>query len=1034
MKKSLLFLSILLSWQLSAQEAYFASSPSPTPDGSQIVFSYDSDLWLVDSQGGEAKRLTAMDGNETFPRVSPDGNWVAFTSTVMGHADIYVMPISGGEVKRLTYHSANDRTEAWSWDSKTIYFRSNRENRLAAYHVDLNGGTPKRLVEHYFNWPHNLAIHPDGRVFFNESWESSNQVQRKRYKGAFNPDIKSFDQRRGRFTQHTEYDGKDLWTTIDRNGNIYFASDRDNGQYNLYQLSDSPIQKTQFSTSIKDPQVSADGSTVVFEKDYQIYTFNTSTNQSKKVPITVLDHSVLAAEKEFNTKGNIGSFDISPDKKKMAFVSRGSLFVSDISGKFIKQLTTDDTERVIEVKWMKDNETLLFTQTLNGYSNIYKINAKSNDGVQQLTSDSMFNGNIELNHDKSLAAYYSGRNEVRLMNLETFTSETIASEELWGLYNPQPRFSPDDNYLTFTVRNDFEEDIYIYNIEEKELSNLTQTGVPETNPFWGPDGKYIYFETNRKQPSYPFGLQNGDIYRIPLQRQEAEFRSEELEKVFASDDSEESADNEIAVQIDPDLNPVETMERVGASFGSQSSPFVIKKGDATHVIYYSNHDESQRTLWVTTFSPFERPKTEKIAGSGNSGGLINVGGDLYINVRGTINKLNIGSKKLKGISTDFKFRKSLRKEFDQMYYETWAGVEENFYNETFHEMDWAALRDQYAIYLPHIKSRAELRVLLNDLLGELNSSHMGFRSGGPEERTEYRSTSASLGLTFENSAPYKVSSIITDGPFDYPGKGLKVGDELIAVNGETIDENMNREFYFSSTSLDEEIELTFKSGRSTNTFKIHPQSSGRTSTNLYDEWVDGNQATVDKETKNRIAYVHMKNMGGGELQNFLQEMTSEGYNREGLILDLRYNTGGNVHDEVLKFLSQKPYLQWKYREGKLTTQGNFGAGVKPTVLLINEQSLSDAEMTAAGFKELGLGKIIGTETYRWIIFTSGSGLVDGSFYRLPSWGCYTLDGDNLEKTGVAPDIFVKTTFQDRMEGKDPQLERAIKEVMDQLNN
>ena len=139
-------------------------------------------------------------------------------------------------------------------------------------------------------------------------------------------------------------------------------------------------------------------------------------------------------------------------------------------------------------------------------------------------------------------------------------------------------------------------------------------------------------------------------------------------------------------------------------------------------------------------------------------------------------------------------------------------------------------------------------------------------------------------------------------------------------------------------------------------------------------------------------------------------------------------------DEVLKFLSQKPYLQWKYREGKLTTQGNFGAGVKPTVLLINEQSLSDAEMTAAGFKELGLGKIIGTETYRWIIFTSGSSLVDGSFYRLPSWGCYTLNGDNLEKTGVAPDIFVKTTFQDRMDGKDPQLDRAIKEVMDQLKN
>jgi len=295
-------------------------------------------------------------------------------------------------------------------------------------------------------------------------------------------------------------------------------------------------------------------------------------------------------------------------------------------------------------------------------------------------------------------------------------------------------------------------------------------------------------------------------------------------------------------------------------------------------------------------------------------------------------------------------------------------------------------------------------------------------------------SSASLDLTFEYDAPYTVKGIIKDGPFDFTGKALSPGDELIAINGRTVDKTMNREFYLSNTSIDDEMSLTFRNRKTTQTLKIHPQSSGRTRTNLYDEWVDHNQTIVDKETKKRVAYVHMKNMSGGELQNFLVEMTSEGYNRDGLILDLRYNTGGNVHDEVLKFLAQKPYLQWKYREGKLTTQGNFGAGAKPTVLLINEQSLSDAEMTAAGFKELGLGKIIGTETYRWIIFTSGASLVDGSFYRLPSWGCYTLDGQNIEKVGVAPDIAVDNTFKDRLDGKDPQLDRAIREVLNQLKN
>jgi tricorn protease len=161
-------------------------------------------------------------------------------------------------------------------------------------------------------------------------------------------------------------------------------------------------------------------------------------------------------------------------------------------------------------------------------------------------------------------------------------------------------------------------------------------------------------------------------------------------------------------------------------------------------------------------------------------------------------------------------------------------------------------------------------------------------------------------------------------------------------------------------------------------------------------------------------------------------MNSEAYKRDGLILDLRYNTGGNVHDAVLQFLSQRPYLKWKYREGALADQPNFAPAAKPIVLLINEQSLSDAEVTATGFKQLELGTVMGTETYRWIIFTSGKGLVDGSFYRLPSWGVYTLDGNDLEKTGVAPDISVDNTFKDRLENNDPQLERAIDFLMEKM--
>jgi C-terminal processing protease CtpA/Prc len=177
----------------------------------------------------------------------------------------------------------------------------------------------------------------------------------------------------------------------------------------------------------------------------------------------------------------------------------------------------------------------------------------------------------------------------------------------------------------------------------------------------------------------------------------------------------------------------------------------------------------------------------------------------------------------------------------------------------------------------------------------------------------------------------------------------------------------------------------------------------------------------------------MKDMGMDDLHHFELQMVSDSIEkRKALILDLRYNTGGNVHDKVLQFLSQRPYLQWKYRDGKMSPQPDFAPAAKPIILLVNEQTLSDGEMTAEGFKQLQLGKIVGTDTYHWIIFTSAMSLVDGSAVRLPSWGCYTLDGKNLEKNGVSPDIYVKNTFEDRMNNKDPQIEKAVEEILKEL--
>jgi tricorn protease len=361
----------LLSWGFFAYapaqdtEAWFATYPALSPDGNTVIFSYEGDLWKASAKDGQAVRLTAMQGYETNARVSPDGKWIAFTGRQFGNPDVYVMPVEGGDIRQLTYHDAPDEVEGWSWDSQTIYFTSGRYNSFSGYKVNVNGGSAVRLFWNYFNTVHNLAEHPDGQIFFNDTWESKAFAQRKGYKGAYNPDIQSYNPKTKSYKKYTDYIGKDFWATIDKNGTVYFVSDEANGEYNLYTLDGTKkTQLTSFNTSIKRPFVSANGSKVVFERDYQLYLYDVASKNTSKFNIKLVRNNILPQLQNFNLTNAITSFDVAPDGKKMAFTSRGEIFVSDMEGKFIQQVKKGNAERALEVKWLADNKTLLFSVTI----------------------------------------------------------------------------------------------------------------------------------------------------------------------------------------------------------------------------------------------------------------------------------------------------------------------------------------------------------------------------------------------------------------------------------------------------------------------------------------------------------------------------------------------------------------------------------------------------------------------------------------------------------------------------------------------
>ncbi|BFO65349.1 S41 family peptidase [Chryseobacterium sp. KCF3-3] len=1061
MKKTIISLFTAFSIiGISAQEkSYFLSSPSLSPDGKTAYFSYDGDIWKADSNGGNASRITALDGEEINPRLSPDGKWLAFSSNQYGNYDVYLMPAGGGTIKQLTFHTGRDEMESWAWDSKTIYFTSTRNNNFGSFKTTIEGKTPEKLFNNYFNYTNGLVETPAGEYLFTSSSESAHQVQRKRYKGENNPDILGYNPKSNSFKQYTNYEGKDFNPSVDKNGIIYFISDENNGEYNLYKIENGKkTALTQFDTSIKKPFVSADGSKVIFEKDYQLYTYDVASKKTTLLNISLNTNKTLEKAQNFNVENNISYYDVSPDGKKMAFISRGIIFVSDIEGKFAQQVS-DGKERAMEVKWLKDNRTLLYNQTYNGYQNWFTIQADGKGQPKQLTEDLRNNRSITLNNDLSKAVYLSGRDEVRLLDLKSLKSTTIVKDEIWAFQNSRPSFSPNNEYVLFSAKRNFELDIFIYNIKKAQTLNLTNTGVSEEDPVWSPNGKYIYFASDRTNPSYPLGMQKSNIYRMALDWFDEPFKSEKFDSLFTeekketkSSDKDKDKDKKDKKGEDKDkedkekkeekepvikelkVNPEDTLDRIELvtdRYGYQDDPTVFADDKKEILLFNSNQDNGKRQLYKKVFTDFEPAKSEKVFDKA-AYYLTKNEKNLFALIEGNIYKTTVAALKPEKINIQYSFDKDLASEFTQMYAEAWTGVEENFYDEKFHGIDWKAKKEQYAKYLPYVNNRNDLRILLNDLLGELNSSHTGFSSTGKEETVFLNYFTNETGIIFKKDQPYTVESIVRKSPAYRSGVDIKPGDQLTSVNGKKIDQNENIETYFTSPKKQDELVLTFNRDGKTVTTKVHPISNGELKGLLYDDWIYNNHQRVDKLSNNRIAYSCMKNMSTDELDRFLLDMVEQENRKDAVILDLRYNTGGNVHDKVLNFLSQRPYLQWKYREGKITTQPNFAPSGKPIVLLINETSLSDAEMTAAGFKALKLGKIIGQDTYRWIIFTSAKGLVDGSSYRLPSWGTYTLDGQNLEKTGVKPDIYVKNTFMDRLQNNDPQLERAVQEILKDL--
>lgn len=1010
-----------------ADTLHFPYFPSLTPDAKDIYFSYEGDIFKVSSQGGTATRFISIGGYENYPKVSPDGKFLAFSSDINGNNDVYIVPMEGGEAKKLTWHEANDTPVGWSNDSKYVYFESDRSNIKTTYKVSIEGQTPVRLAEGYFNTMINVTENPvTGELYFNESNESIRFPTRKRYMGDHNPDVKSWNPSTGKYSVLTDYKGKDTWPMVDANGTIYYVSDRSNQEANLYRYDgkNAPVQLTDFNQSIQYPSISRDGSKIVFLLEYQITCLDTRSGKITIPAIQIAGHKTTPTRVFSNQHPDYTA--ISPDGKKLALSIRGKLYIADNEGKYLKLLSTPEDERVTELIWT-DNETVYYTRTNKGYFNLYQIKA---DGSAPETTIYTTENNLQsltLSHQKDKIAFISGNRQVMVLHIPQNRIEKIADAQFWSFMKFDMNFSFDDSLLAFEAINLFEPDIYIYSFDEKKVTNLTRSASVEGSPCFAPDGKSLYLTADPYASSFPRGEISTSLYRLPLQRyNQKPFKSDIYDSLFVKKENihqtEKDSDHKTSIDYSEIFRRLEKVEdKVG-------SVFTYSNGKDHWLIYAAKTKMKMKQI----SDPYAEAK--EINDLKPGGRFKTSDKELFYQQEGKLYRVDLKENKVKEIKIGQDLEKNLYDEYRQIFYEGWATMEQNFYDVNFHDVNWKQKRDYYASFLPFVRERSHFRTLFNDMLGELNSSHLGFSSKGDEEqKAQTPAYTAETGIIWDNRSPYIINRILTDSPANSVDIDLKAGDRLIAVNGKRISEEKNREEYFSFATKPSEISLTLNRSGKEFTVKLHTLPYGELKNMLYTEWEDNCKKKVEQGTDGRVAYIHMRDMTDDALQTFLLGIHTELVNKDALILDLRYNNGGNVHKEVIDVLRQQAHFNWSYRDFEKNPHPNVTPSDKPIVVLINERSLSDAEVTSNGIKQLGIAKLIGTETYRWIIFTSGVRFVDGSTSRMPAWGCYSLQGKDLEKTGVVPDIYVKNTFEDRLKGKDPQLETAIQEIMKELN-
>ncbi|HEV2280440.1 MAG TPA: S41 family peptidase [Acidobacteriaceae bacterium] len=1052
------------------------AEPSLSPDGREIAFASGGDIWTVPAEGGQAHLLISNPATESRPIYSPDGSQLAFVSTRTGGGDIYVLTFATGDLRRLTYSDQPDELDGWSRDGKWIYFTSSADDIAHlpdVFRVSAEGGTPLEVSRERYLSEFEGAPSPDGQtvalcakgISFTQWWRDGH-AHIDETEVWLKPIA---DQQKARVL--VPADAKHAWPMWSPDGKtLYFMSDK-SGAENIWSVSlpdGSPRQITKFDRGrVLFPSISYDGKGIVFERNLAIWKLDVPSGKAAKVSIE-LRGVPSGPDVQQRHEHEYDEMAVSPDGKKLALVAHGDIFAAPEKdgGEAVRVTRTPERER--DLHWSPDSNRILYVSERGGHNNLYEYDFTTNK-ERALTTGSEENENPRYAPDGKSIAYTRADRELHLLAVGdkgAVTDKVLATD---ALERPELEWSPNSQWIVFTaVGVDGFRNLKVVPAAGGEARPLSFLANGETgfHIAWSPDGKYLLFETAQRS-------ENVDLARVDLTPHVPKFHEDELRDLFhgpatpnappgqpQTNPAEPEKTPEAPKEAEPQKEPKSGAEKESTAKKNGPIPIdfdgirdrltllpigmsvmdpVISPDGKT--VVFSAMVANHLNLYAYSLDemakepPVPRQLTTTAARKSNYYFSPDSKSLIYLDNKQP-HEIALEGHESKGIPVSASFEVDFNQDKQVAFDEAWGVLNRYFYDPKFNGHNWNALHDEFEPYIEGARTADEMRRDIGLMIGELNSSHSGIgHMSEPSVRT------GRLGLRFvredyETGKGLVIREVIPLGPAAVEGT-IKPGETLVAVDRQEIGAHTNLDQLLEDqVSRRVVLRIAGTDGKQRDAV-VKPVDTAEEAGLLYRAWVEENRAYVDRLSHGRLGYVHLADMSDRALKQLYIDLDAQNEGKDGVVVDVRNNNGGYVNGYALDVFTRRNYLLMTTR-GYPTVPSRQELGQralgKPTVLLTNESSLSDSEDFTEGYRALHLGKVVGTPTAGWIIYTGGRELIDGSVVRLPFTRVQDLNGETMEMHPRPVDVEVTRQPGETLNHTDSQLERAVTELLQQVGN